>query len=255
MVVDEAFTRVPVLSSAHTVPDPSPAVNSSAPYSTSWPAIEPDHVKVTVEEPVVVTVPYQISLSDEPLGARLTALCQVVTPPPDTDDKLMVDDPPWAKTTSTSPAVLGDTPRVVSPVPLAEVIVPTAVMEATGVVKVNWSTVGLAAEVPPGAVTNTSTVEAPSAGEVAVMEVAELTVTMVPATVPNLTAVAPVKLVPVMVTVVPPAVVPVLGLTPVTVGAGGGAPFEALRNTATDDEVPAGVWGAVGATVPETPGS
>ena len=38
---------------------------------------------------------------------------------------------------------------------------------------------------------------------------------------PNFTAVAPVKLVPVIVTVVPPAVGPEVGLTAVTVGAGG----------------------------------
>ena len=70
----------------------------------------------------------------------------------------------------------------------------------------------------------TSTVAADSAGEVTVIEVVELTTTPVPATVPNFTPVTPLKSVPVMVTVVPPAVDPVVGLTPVTVGAGGGAP-------------------------------
>ena len=49
----------------------------------------------------------------------------------------------------------------------------------------------------------------------------ELTTRPVPAVVPNLTTVAPVKPVPVTVTEVPPAVDPVLGLTPVTVGSGG----------------------------------
>jgi hypothetical protein len=66
-------------------------------------------------------------------------------------------------------------------------------------------------------VTVTSTVPADWAGEVAVIEVAELTVKLVAATDPKLTAVAPVKLVPVMVTDVPPAVIPRLGLTLVTV--------------------------------------
>ena len=67
---------------------------------------------------------------------------------------------------------------------------------------------GVVAEVPPGVVTVTSTVPACRPGEVAVIEVAELTVKAVAAAVPNLTAVAPVRLVPVMVTVVPPAAGP-----------------------------------------------
>jgi hypothetical protein len=69
-------------------------------------------------------------------------------------------------------------------------------------------------------VTITSTVPEP-AGAVAVIEVAEFTVKVEAAVVPNFTVLAPVKLVPVMVTEVPPAVDPVLGLTLVTVGAGG----------------------------------
>ena len=47
-------------------------------------------------------------------------------------------------------------------------------------------------------------------GEVAVIEVAELTVKLLAATPPKDTPVAPVKLVPVMLTLVPPAVVPLL---------------------------------------------
>ena len=43
--------------------------------------------------------------------------------------------------------------------------------------------------------------------------------TIVPAAVPNSTAVAPARFVPVIVTVVPPAVGPDVGLTAVTVGA------------------------------------
>ena len=110
------------------------------------------------------------------------------------------------------------------------------------------------ADVPPVAVTVTSTVEAASAGEVTVSDVVELTVTAVPATVPNFTPVTPVKLVPVTVTVVAPLVGPDAGLRAVTVGAvgGGGAPFEALNNNATAEEVPAGDCRADGATVPET---
>src|ERR1700686_4546395 len=107
-------------------------------------------------------------------------------------------------------------------------------------------------EVPPGVVTVTSTVAAASAGEVMEIEVEELTTSPVPAVLPNFTTVAPVKPVPVTVTGVPPVVGPELGLTAVTVGKGGGAPFEALRSTPTAVDTPAGDWVALGATVPET---
>jgi hypothetical protein len=68
-------------------------------------------------------------------------------------------------------------------------------------------------------VTLTSTVPVP-AGEVAVIEVAELTVKPVAGVAPNVTAVAPVKLVPVIVTEVPPVDGPDVGEIEVTVGAG-----------------------------------
>ncbi len=64
--------------------------------------------------------------------------------------------------------------------------------------------------VPEGVVTVTSTVPAP-AGEVAVMLVAQLTVKLVAAVGPKLTALAPVKPVPVMVTEVPPVPAPSSG--------------------------------------------
>ena len=65
------------------------------------------------------------------------------------------------------------------------------------------------------------TVPADSAGDVAVMEVAEFTVTAVAVMVPNITVAEEVKLVPVMVTEVPPAVGPLVGVIDVTVGLGG----------------------------------
>ena len=72
--------------------------------------------------------------------------------------------------------------------------------------------------VPPGVVTVTSTVPLP-AGEVAVIDVALLTVNDAALALPNLTAVAPVRLAPVMVTLVPPAVGPLFGEIDVTDGA------------------------------------
>ena len=71
---------------------------------------------------------------------------------------------------------------------------------------------------PPAVVTVTSTVPAP-AGEVAVIEVALFTVTLVAAVAPNFTVAALVKFVPVMLTAVPPAVGPLVGAMLVTVGA------------------------------------
>ena len=56
------------------------------------------------------------------------------------------------------------------------------------------------------------------AGDVAVIEVAELTVKLVALVAPNLTAVVPDNAVPVMVTDVPPVVGPAFGATDVTVG-------------------------------------
>ena len=82
----------------------------------------------------------------------------------------------------------------------------------------NWSAAEVA-DVPPVVVTLTSTTPVP-AGEVAVIEVAELTVKLAAAVPPNATALAPVKFVPVIVTDVPPATGPDVGEIEVTVGAG-----------------------------------
>src|ERR1700730_16892248 len=91
--------------------------------------------------------------------------------------------------------------------------------QAEGVPKMNRSA---AVEVlaPAGVVPFTPTVPATAAGEVAVIEVAELNTKPAAATVPNVTPLTPVKLVPVMVTEVPPAVGPEFGLSPVKVGPG-----------------------------------
>ena len=70
---------------------------------------------------------------------------------------------------------------------------------------------------PPTVVTLISTVPVP-AGDVAVIEDAELTVNPVAGVAPKLTAVAPLKPVPVMVTELPPANGPLVGEMEVTVG-------------------------------------
>jgi len=81
---------------------------------------------------------------------------------------------------------------------------------------VNWSAADVA-EVPAAVVTMTSTVPVP-AGDVAVIDVAELTVKAVALMAPNFTAVTPLKLVPVIVTDVPPAAGPDVGEMLATVG-------------------------------------
>jgi hypothetical protein len=82
--------------------------------------------------------------------------------------------------------------------------------------KVNWSA-GLVADVPPGVTTVTSTVPAEAAGDVAVIEVGELT-TKLAGVVPKSTADAFSRSVPVTVTLVLPPVGPTEGLIPVTAG-------------------------------------
>jgi len=72
--------------------------------------------------------------------------------------------------------------------------------------------------VPPEFVTVTSTVPLP-AGEVAVIDVALLTVKEIAAVPPNFTAVASMNKVPVMVTGAPPAAGPLFGAIEVTDGA------------------------------------
>ena len=62
-VLDDELLRVPVLSTLQLVPDPSAVLNSWAAYSVLRPETDPDQVTVTVELPVEVTLPYQISSS------------------------------------------------------------------------------------------------------------------------------------------------------------------------------------------------
>jgi hypothetical protein len=117
---------------------------------------------------------------------------------------------------------------------------------------VNWSAV-LVALVPPEVVTVRFTVPEP-AGEVAVSEVIELSVTAVAAVAPKLTVTPVTKFVPVTVTVVPPAAGPEVGLRELTVGVEVLAD-DASRRAPTAADVLAGDWVEVGATWLETLGS
>ena len=72
--------------------------------------------------------------------------------------------------------------------------------------------------VPPAVVTATLFAPAVPAGVTAVTLVAETTTTLVAATPPTVTLLAPVRFVPVIVIAVPPIVEPLVGLTDVIVG-------------------------------------
>src|SRR2546421_139814 len=110
------------------------------------------------------------------------------------------------------------------PTAVPPAVVPLAVLIAVtagglgGVTKVNLSA-ATSALVPAGVVTVTSTCPGPVAGEVAVTDVVLSTV-KVTGVAPKETPVAPLKFVPEMVTAVPPAVLPLVGLSPLTTGAG-----------------------------------
>ena len=109
------------------------------------------------------------------------------------------------------------------PAPVTVTGVPPALGPVFGVrpvmmgTNVNWSADDVAL-VPFGVVTVTSTVPATSAGETAVIDVADFTLKLLALIWPNLTAVAPVKLLPVMATDVPPVTRPLTGFSLVTLG-------------------------------------
>ena len=94
------------------------------------------------------------------------------------------------------------------------------VIVGTGVIYVNAF---VAVAVPPGVVTATLFAPTVPAGVTAVMLVDETTTTLVAATPPTVTLVAPVKSQPVIVIGVPPAVGPDIGVIDVIVGCGSGA--------------------------------
>jgi hypothetical protein len=94
------------------------------------------------------------------------------------------------------------------PPPVPPEVVPRPVtVGAAGAVNVNWSA-ETAADVPPGAVTMMSSVAGGFGGVVTIRLVSDATRKLAAGTLPNETALAPVKPVPVTVIIVPPPVVP-----------------------------------------------
>jgi hypothetical protein len=111
-----------------------------------------------------------------------------------------------------------------NPVPVIVTVSPPALEPLLGLtplivgVNVKRSAVEMAV-VPPAVVALTSTTPAGCAGDTAVSDVGELTVTLAAGVVPKLTAVVAVKFAPVIVTAVPPPTGPIFGFTFVRVGA------------------------------------
>ena len=132
-----------------------------------------------------------------------------------------------ALTTLTLVAATPPTVTLLAPVKLVPVMVIAVLPEAGPDDGLTLAMVGAATYVnviacdvdPPAVVTTMVFAPAVPAGVTAVMEVALTTFTLVAATPPTVTLLAPVKLVPVMVIAVPPRVEPEVGLTLAMVGA------------------------------------
>jgi len=132
------------------------------------------------------------------------------------------------ETTTTLVAATPPTVTLVAPVkavPVIVIAVPPAVEPVAGETEeivggAKYVNAFVAVAVPFGVVTATLFAPTVPAGVTAVMLVDETTTTLVAATPPTVTLVAPVKLVPVIVIAVPPAVEPEVGVTEEMAGSG-----------------------------------
>ncbi len=151
----------------------------------------------------------------------------VMSTTPDPDGASAVIDVADSTETLVAAVDPNETPVAsVNPVPVIVTVVPppdgpvagdTEVTVGAAAAYVYWSA-ATAALVPAGLVTVTLTVPSACAGAVATTAESLSTMTLEAATVPNDTAVTPVRLEPVMVTDVPPPFGPELGEIPVTTG-------------------------------------
>jgi hypothetical protein len=146
-------------------------------------------------------------------------------PTPCAGDTAVIDVGPFTKNDVAAVPPNDTAVAPVNPVPVIVTEVPPAVgplvgftpLTEGGATKLNWSA-PVTALVPFGPVTVMSTVPAPCAGDVAVIDVGPFTTNVVAAVPPKDTAVAPVNPAPKIVTDVPPAVGPLPGLTADTDG-------------------------------------
>ena len=157
-----------------------------------------------------------------PLGVVTTTLF-APTVPAGVTAVTLVDE-----TTTTLVAATPPTVTLVAPVKLVPVIVIAVPPKVEPVAGETEETVGgakyvnafAAVAVPPGVVTSTLFAPTVPAGVTAVTLVDETTTTLVAATPPTVTLVAPVRFVPVIVIAVPPAVEPEVGVTEEMAGSG-----------------------------------
>jgi hypothetical protein len=126
MVVElVVLSEVPPVSLDHTVDAPVPAVYSRAESSVEVEPTEPENVTVIVDDPVVVTFPSHSSTSRPCPESDAEDSFVHVEPPPATGDTEIDDEFTFTERTRASPTVTGDTPRVVTPVPVADARDPT----------------------------------------------------------------------------------------------------------------------------------
>jgi fatty acid/phospholipid biosynthesis enzyme len=96
-----------------------------------------------VEDPVEVTSPVHSSRSAGKVLVYCLSLVHVLTPPPETEETVGVDDPMFTARINASPAMEGVTDNDERPVPSLEASEPTAEMVAALEAVINASTAAL----------------------------------------------------------------------------------------------------------------
>jgi hypothetical protein len=122
----------PTLSLAQIVEAPVPAVYSWALNSVLMPETLPEKPTVMVEDPVVEMVPSHSSTSRFWVASEALVSLVQVAPPPETEETETDDELICTASTKASPAVWGETDKVVSAVPKVEARLPTAEMFPEG---------------------------------------------------------------------------------------------------------------------------
>ena len=178
----------------------------------------------TMYQPVGTTYVNAFVAVALPFGV-VTATLFAPTVPAGVTAVTLVDETTTTLVAATPPTVTLVAP--VKPQPVIVIAVPPAVDPNNGdkevIVGTIYAKAFVAVAVPPGVVTAILFAPTVPAGVIAVMLVDETTTTLVAATPPTVTLVAPVKSQPVIVIGVPPSVRPDIGVIDVIVGCGSGA--------------------------------
>jgi hypothetical protein len=117
VALDVFVTPVEEIARAHWVLEPNVDVNCCEIKRTVVDANEADPVMVIVELPEVVTIPIHMSTVEPDPTNEFATRAHVVTPPPATEATERDAEVRLVANTSTSPTAVGDTARVVVPVP------------------------------------------------------------------------------------------------------------------------------------------